>query len=157
MTDGALALRRATVADLDRLVEIEALCFLRENAHDALAAELVRSWARVLVCESDGVVTAFVDLWRVADEVEVHFVATHPAWRRNGHASTLLGHALEEMRREGAVVAMLEVRASNAGALELYRRHGFVDHDARRAYYDDGEDALGLRAELRGAGVSCRG
>jgi hypothetical protein len=43
----------------------------------------------------------------------------------------------------GAEQLTLEVRMSNTGAQDLYRRFGFVPGGARKAYYsDNGEDAL---------------
>ena len=43
----------------------------------------------------------------------------------------------------GATALTLEVRVSNRGAQELYRRYGFSSVGARKGYYqDNGEDAL---------------
>ena len=39
-------------------------------------------------------------------------------------------------------MAVLEVRVSNAAAIGLYRSLGFESLGTRRAYYQDGEDAL---------------
>ncbi len=147
-----VSLRRATEADLEALAEIESLCFGRDEPHDALAAELSRSWAVILVAEAaEGAVGAFVNVWRVADEVEVLFVATHPAWRRRGLARRLLTEALRAAAADGAVAALLEVRRSNVEAMGLYRALGFVEVGVRSRYYDDGEDALLLRAALSAA------
>ncbi len=89
-----------------------------------------------------------MNLWRVADEVEVLFVATAPAWRRQGVARALLVHALQAARDEGAARALLEVRRSNAPAIALYRALGFEVVGERRRYYDDGEDALLMASTL---------
>lgn len=140
--------RRATLADLDRLVEIEALCFGRADARDGLMAELDRTWATVLVAERAGEVAGFVDVWRVADEVEVLFVATHPEHRRAGLASTLIDVVIASARESGAVAMLLEVRPSNDAAVALYRAKGFAVAATRKGYYDDGEDAWVMRASL---------
>jgi ribosomal-protein-alanine N-acetyltransferase len=42
----------------------------------------------------------------------------------------------------GCVAWTLEVRASNAAALELYRRFGFSPAGVRRRYYENTEDAI---------------
>jgi ribosomal-protein-alanine N-acetyltransferase len=89
----------------------------------------------------------------VADEVEVLFVATHPAHRRRGLARRLLAHALGEAAADGASAALLEVRRSNQGARALYESLGFTAVGERLRYYDDGEDALLLRAALPGPRV----
>ena len=91
-------IRYATPADLPRLAEIERACFGRRDAEDALAAELTRAWARIVVAERDGELAGFVNFWRVADEVEVLFVATAPAWQRQGVARGLLRHVIALVR-----------------------------------------------------------
>jgi ribosomal-protein-alanine acetyltransferase len=141
-------LRPARVDDLSRLAEIERACFGRVDAEDALAAELDRAWARLYVDDRGAALAGFVNLWRVADEVEVLFVATAPAWRRRGVARALLGYALRSARDEGAARALLEVRRSNEAAIALYRALGFEVVGERRGYYDDGEDALIMAAPL---------
>jgi ribosomal-protein-alanine N-acetyltransferase len=149
----SVTLRPATFDDLDALAEIETLCFGRHDPRDALAAELTRSWARIVVAQDAASPVAFVNLWRVADEVEVLFVATHPAHRRRGLARRLLAHALGEAAADGASAALLEVRRSNQGARALYESLGFTAVGERLRYYDDGEDALLLRAALPGPRV----
>lgn len=144
-------IRYATPADLPHLAEIERACFGRRDAEDALAAELTRAWARIVVAEREGELAGFVNFWRVADEVEVLFVATAPSWQRRGVARALLGHVLELVRDDGATRALLEVRPSNTPAVTLYRALGFVEDGLRRGYYDDGEDAL-LMSLVLGAG-----
>ena len=142
--------RAAEMADVPRLATIERACFGRDEAEDLLAAELTRGWARVLVAElpaGEGI-AAFIDGWLVADEFEVHFVATRPEWQRRGLAALLLERLLEEVFAEGARGALLEVRRSNEPALALYRSRGFEVVAERRGYYDDGEDALVMRCAL---------
>jgi ribosomal-protein-alanine N-acetyltransferase len=86
-------------------------------------------------------------LWRVAaDEAEIITLAVAPACRRKGHATRLLQEMLHHLRPMGIGHIYLEVRASQSGALQLYRRAGFIPHGQRRGYYTkaDGtqEDAI---------------
>ena len=50
--------------------------------------------------------------------------------------------------RQGDFIAMLEVKASNQGALSLYSKLGFDEVGRRPRYYSDGEDALLLQKQL---------
>ena len=69
--------------------------------------------------------------------------------RRRGIGRLLLGTVLDEARRRGLRLVGLEVRPSNAGALRLYESFGFRVVGRRRGYYyDTGEDALVMQAEL---------
>lgn len=148
----ALRIRRATVDDLETLAAIEGQCFGRHDPHDQLAAELSRSWAVIFVTEWHEAaaveVTGFINVWRVADEVEVLFVATAPRFQRRGHARIAMQETLRWAAGDGARSAVLEVRPSNVAARALYASLGFVEVGRRDRYYDDGEDALLLRATL---------
>lgn len=141
-------LRLARASDLPRLADIERACFGRADAEDILAAELSRAWSRVWVDDRGIELAGFVNLWRVADEVEVLFVATAPLWRRQGVARRLLSRVLDESRAEGATRALLEVRRSNLAAVALYEALRFEVVGERRRYYDDGEDALLMAVTL---------
>jgi ribosomal-protein-alanine N-acetyltransferase len=55
---------------------------------------------------------------------------------------------LDEARSRGCRAAFLEVRASNAAALGLYRGLGFIQTGIRSGYYSDGEDAVEMRHSL---------
>lgn len=149
--------RPALMLDVPGLASIERACFGRDAADDLLAAELTRSWARVRVAELHGAgLVAFIDGWRVADEFEVHFVATRPEWQRRGLGALLLDHVLAEMFDDGARSAVLEVRRDNAAAQALYASRGFEVVAERRGYYDDGEDALVMRCAMEGSLLAAR-
>ena len=144
--------REVVREDVDRLAEIENACFTNPWARDALAAEIERSWARVLVAEDDALagapIVAFVNYWLVADEVHVLNVATDPTHRRKGHARALLERLVADARARKMRLAQLEVRASNEAARALYESFGFRVVGARERYYDDGEDAVLMTVEL---------
>jgi len=69
--------------------------------------------------------------------------------RRQGIGSALIGACMEWAAKTGASSMLLEVRASNAAALSLYRRQGFSAVGRRRAYYSAPiEDAVLLQTPL---------
>ena len=49
---------------------------------------------------------------------------------------------LQRSERRNCDTALLEVRASNAGAIRLYEQFGFEVAGVRKNYYENGEDAL---------------
>ncbi len=70
------------------------------------------------------------------------------AWGR-GIGSALLTDLLDEAGRRDCVEVLLEVRADNARAQQLYRRFGFSDVGVRRGYYQpSGIDAIVMRRGL---------
>ena len=64
---------------------------------------------------------------------------------------------LEDGRRRGITLVLLEVRPTNAEARALYESLGFRVIGRRKGYYfDTGEDALVMEAALVGAAPATR-
>ncbi len=71
--------------------------------------------------------------------------------RGNGIGRSMLAHLVEDARRYRADTMLLEVRASNEIAIDLYYKAGFNEIGRRNAYYpakDGREDALVLMRAL---------
>ncbi|NJK40268.1 MAG: ribosomal protein S18-alanine N-acetyltransferase [Acaryochloridaceae cyanobacterium SU_2_1] len=83
-----------------------------------------------------------VCLWLILDEAHITLLVVHPDYRGQGLGQALLGTVLQLARYRMAMRATLEVRASNQGAVNLYRKFGFQSLGCRPGYYQDGEDAL---------------
>ncbi|RXK47318.1 ribosomal-protein-alanine N-acetyltransferase [Halorientalis pallida] len=75
-------------------------------------------------------------------------LAVHPDQRGQGVGSTLLQRALGVMRAQNAAEVKLEVRESNETARRLYESFGFEHRRTVPRYYDDGENALVMIADL---------
>lgn len=79
-------------------------------------------------------------------------LAVDPVYRRRGVATYLLEFCLKLTKGYGARKAILEVRASNLTAIELYKRIGFFEAGRREGHYmDTGEDAVVMTKEMTGA------
>ena len=82
-------------------------------------------------------------------EADVHNLAVHSEFRRQGIGRLLLQQVVIEARRQFLTRVMLEVRQSNIAAQKLYQSMGFVTSGIRKGYYsDDGEDAVAMTLEL---------
>ena len=68
----------------------------------------------------------------------------------SGYGRWLLEDALARARTMGSAAITLEVRVANAAARQFYRSYAFTEAYRRRAYYQDGEDALVLVLPLAG-------
>ena len=149
-------IERMGAGDVDAVAAVEARAYDCPWGREALAAELGRDFARVDVVRERSAggerVVAFCDYWLVADEVHLLSIATDPSRRGRGYARRLLDHLIAEGERAGCIRVTLEVRRSNARAIDLYRRLGFQPVGARRAYYADGEDAIVMLRPLQAAG-----
>jgi len=152
-----MTIRRLQAADLEALYAIaaaspEAASWTVE-AYEALLGE--SSHDHCWVAEHEGQVVAFACFRVAGEEAELLNLAVLLGWRRQGMASRLLEHVLQEATAEGAKEMFLEVRGSNRSARLLYERHGFELYGCRPGYYAaPPSDAFLLRCQLRHSGHS---
>jgi ribosomal-protein-alanine N-acetyltransferase len=76
-------------------------------------------------------------------------VAVLPQYRRKGIGEALITEALKGMRLYNAKQCFLEVRVTNAPAVDLYKKLGFQVTRTVHGYYADGEDAYVMSRELK--------
>lgn len=140
-------IRPMTAADVPSVAALEKLCFSDPWSVSSIASELDNPLSLWLVWEEDGVAAAYLGVQRVPPQADVMNVAVSPALRRRGIARALFAEL--ERRLPEIDELFLEVRASNSGAIALYRTLGFEQVGRRPNYYlDPREDALILRKEL---------
>lgn len=140
-----VVVRPLGASDLDAVRTIESVSYPAPWSQAIFASELARSASRsrAAVDTETGELIGYVVLARYVDEWHVLNVAVAPSRRREGIATTLLERIFAETDGDGARGYTLEVRVSNAGALALYERLGFVRSGVRPRYYrDNGEDAV---------------
>lgn len=133
--------------DLDAIDAIAIASF--DHPQFSAEEELSRPWTRCWVAREADHSLAFLVAWHVADELHVLSVATLPAARRRGIATSLMRASIEYARARHVRIVLLEVRRSNRPALRLYRGMGFTAMGVRPGYYgDNGEDAIEMVLSL---------
>jgi ribosomal-protein-alanine N-acetyltransferase len=142
--------------DIQQVMAIDRRSFANpwsaESYHYELAENPAAHFLVALVAAEPNVerrVLGYAGYWLIVDEAHIGTLAVHPDWRRRGLGEKLLAALLAQARKLGASTALLEVRAGNLAAQELYRQHGFEEAGRRKTYYrDNGEDALLLTAKF---------
>lgn len=144
-------IRRATAADIDALVALEA-GFPAEDRFDR------RTWRRlfagnaaILVSASDrdGLLAAAVMLYRRGSAIgRLYSITVSPSARGRGLARALLAACEADAARRGAAAVRLEVRASNSSAIRLYEAGGYRVIATSESYYPDGEAAHRMEKSL---------
>jgi len=101
------------------------------------------------------VVCGYIGFWIVFEELHLLNVAVHPDWRRQGVAARLVRTVFETAIAKGVIRALLEVRASNLPAQQLYARFGFQVIARRSGYYTQpSEEALIMACDGVGGGTT---
>jgi [ribosomal protein S18]-alanine N-acetyltransferase len=149
-----VTLRSMNVADIGAVHTLERRLFPVDAwpvqmFHDELAQSQTRHY---LVAEISGQIVGYAGLMCIEPVADVQTIAVVPEFEGRGIGSALLTELIEESRRRHAADVLLEVRADNPRAQDLYRRFGFEQIHVRARYYRDGIDALIMRLQLQDGG-----
>lgn len=93
-------------------------------------------------------IIGFAGMWHVMDEAHVTTIGVHPDYQGRGLGELLFSTLVDETIKRKATWLTLEVRVSNYGAQQLYRKYGFSIQGKRARYYtDNNEDAYIMWSE----------
>ena len=134
---------------IPQILELERACFSTPWTETMLSDALFDPQASFIVAQDEeGNVVGYAGLHVIVDEGYIDNVAVEPDARRHGVASALL----DVFCRFGAAnlaFLTLEVRSSNAPAISLYEKFGFVRAGLRKGYYQHPrEDAVIMTREF---------
>lgn len=151
----AWQLRRATVDDVEAIMELERTTFTTDAwSEHSMRTEIAGEHGYYLVAfepEHPERLDAYAGLLapRGAIEGDIQTIAVAPRARRNGLGRSLMLALIGEARKRGAREVFLEVRADNPGAQKLYRDLGFEEIGVRPRYYQpDDVDAIVMRLNI---------
>jgi len=154
---GVLHLERVVsgpdAATMVALLALEAATQERPLGPEGLLREAAEDGVLVLARDGDarGPLVGFASARLLVDEAHVMRLAVVAERRREGIGRALLDALIMWAQGIAAHALVLEVRAGNTGALQLYAEAGLTLDGRRPRYYPGGEDALLLRRVLDGA------
>lgn len=105
-----------------------------------------------LVAETDGLLVGCCGVTNVCGEGNINNVVVQEAYRGQGIAYAMMQELLVRGREMGCTEFTLEVRVSNAPAIHVYQKLGFVSEGIRPRFYEKPvEDAMimWIREEAR--------
>jgi len=156
LQDTGLHLAPMTAADVDEVWALECSVFpypwSRGNFADAVASGYDCWTVREAGRDGRGELAGYYLLMYALDEAHLLDVAVAGKRQGQGLGRRLLYQISARARGQGMGSILLEVRPSNERALEVYRRHGYVQIGRRKGYYPSGadgrEDAIVMRLDL---------
>ena len=141
---------KMTETHVASITAIEKECFgVDAWSEKSVASELTNPLSYWLVAVEDGCVAGYVGSQTVCGETDMMNVAVTAPFRRRSIGEKLVLQLVEDLKGLESHSLTLEVRASNAPAIGLYEKLGFVQTGLRKNYYrNPKEDALILRKEF---------
>ena len=145
-------IREATELDLEALELIENECFLDPYKKEQLLYELNENPVnKILLLIEDDKIIGFIDYMVTFNSATITQIGVLSSYRRGGRGSLLMDAMLDSLpsvndydSEDDSIVETitLEVRVSNAPAINFYHKYGFEDVVIKKNYYRDGEDAI---------------
>lgn len=146
-----ITIRPVSLADLDRLYEIEVESFGRQLHYPKnLLKHLIDYYKRFFyVAEFNGEVIGYIVARVEGFKVHIVSLAVDPKHRGRGIGGKLMDVVLEEALNLKAETVELEVSTRNNVAVNLYLRKGFKIIEELEDYYGVGENAYRMSLSLR--------
>ncbi|AEQ53386.1 ribosomal protein S18-alanine N-acetyltransferase [Pelagibacterium halotolerans] len=143
-----LHIARGETRDASALAKLHAQGFYRGWPTSDFAAYLAdpKTTPAYVATDAKRIISGFAMLRIAGDEAELLTIAVDPRRRSHGLGRALLNAAFADLAMSPVRTLFLEVDETNAPAIALYRRFGFIDIGTRKGYYPkpDGSIATAL-------------
>ncbi len=138
-----IIIRKLLETDIVELTRIEAESFSVPWSSKDFANLLHHDYCLYLVAEVEGKVAGCCGLTNSFGEGNIDNVVVDSQFRNKGIAQRLLQELIRTGEAEGIEAFTLEVRVSNAPAIHIYEKYGFVSEGIRPDFYEKPtEDAM---------------
>lgn len=146
-----IVIRRMQQEDVDGVMAIEnVVCEFPWT--NSIFGDCIKVGYGCWVLEDETTIAGYGLVSVSAEEAHILNVCIKPEYQRKGLGMRIMKHLIKQSRYAKAASVYLEVRVSNHGAYDLYRKLGFQQISERKDYYPakgGREDALVLSLNLR--------
>ncbi len=143
-----ITIRPVEPNDLTSVLEIEQLSFGNEAFNRRQFRHLAKSpTCHFAVAEIENQIGGYLILTtrRKSKVLRIYSIATKPRFRGQGIGEKLMNYTKVFAANQLFDTISLEVKESNAAAIALYQKMGFVSTGKKMDYYGQGENALVMR------------
>ncbi|MFW5794022.1 MAG: ribosomal protein S18-alanine N-acetyltransferase [Bacillota bacterium] len=138
----SLKLREATENDIDFIQKYENIYFNKSSKSGILSEIFKNALIKCFILEQEKQNIGYTIIWLDGDKSQIYSLVIIPEKQAKGYAKVLLNHLFKYYKKHKIKEISLEVRISNAKAINLYKCYGFESVSIRKKYYNDNEDAL---------------
>lgn len=133
--------RKATSLDIEAVLEIDSHSSVGWK-RQMFEKELETSFSNFIIAILDTSIVGFIIAWIVSDEIQIHNLAVHKKYRRQGIGSALINFLITNIVQAGQAKLILEVRQQNTKARAFYKALGFYITGQRKNYYQNDHAVL---------------
>lgn len=143
--------RKAELKDIPEILSIEQACFKEDSFSEQQFVYLIkRAKGEFYVLLEQNKVIAYVSLLfhRRTRYLRIYSIAVHSEYRGRNLGQHLMERTLQSAQEYKAKKVTLEVKESNAPAIALYMKNGFIPLGIKPHYYHDGSDAVYMQRTI---------
>ena len=140
-----MSLRKATIDDINLIVKIEKISYEKPYWNESLLKYLFKNSMTdsLWIFEFKKKIIGFLIEQRCLNEISILNVAVDKKYQNNGFGKKIVSQYLNILPNNSVV--FLEVNINNFIARKIYASLNFERVDARKNYYNNGEDAVIMR------------
>ena len=140
-----MGLRKGLNSDLEYIFEIETKVYDKPYWNKKMLDEVLsgKTENRIWVYELNRIIIGFIIDLRYDNEVNILNIAIGKSFQNKGHGFKMVYNYLKSLSRN--CIVLLEVKKNNYKALKIYSKLNFKKLYIRKAYYNDGADAVNMR------------
>lgn len=131
-----ITVRRLKEADIPRLAEIEAESFSMPWSAQDFRDLLSHSYCSYVVALADGQLVGCSGFSNICGVANIDNVVVAADFRGRGIGQRMLEELIRLGEAESVEAFTLEVRVSNAAAIHIYEKFGFVSEGIRPGFYE---------------------
>lgn len=147
--DKEISVRFAVSEDAEFVSQLELKTFSEPWSKSIIECAIQDKDTAFLIAEINGEKVGYISGKNIAGEMYFNNIAVEESFRCNGIGNMLVSQICSIAEQSKCTLVTLEVRESNFGAVELYKRNGFVQVGLRKDFYSlPTENALILTKKL---------
>ena len=136
------------VKNVDDVISIQNNLNIHILSKENILNDLNNSNFKCIMAVYDKEIIGYISFSYIFD-IEIESVLVKSSYQRQGIGTLLLNQIFKFAKENKINNVFLEVRKSNIGAISLYRKLGFSNISIRKKYYENAEDALILKKEIK--------
>lgn len=136
------------VKNVDNVISIQNNLNIHILSKENILNDINNSNFKCIVAVYDKEIIGYISFSYIFD-IEIESVLVKSSYQRQGIGTLLLNYIFKFAKENKINNVFLEVRKSNIGAISLYRKLGFSNISIRKKYYENAEDALILKKEIK--------
>lgn len=136
------------VKNVDDVISIQNNLNIHILSKENILNDINNSNFKCIVAVYDKEIIGYISFSCIFD-IEIESVLVKSSYQRQGIGTLLLNYIFKFAKENKISNVFLEVRKSNICAISLYRKLGFSNISIRKKYYENAEDALILKKEIK--------